>query len=254
MKKDNTAIKTIFWRFIPVIVCFIWVIDYFVISYILKTPSQQITHLPVNIVVTIILSIALISSVIFFPYQFYVHAAFCWLWGLYRFSYSGTTIALLMHLLGYVFLYRQGFFNSKKILKTSIGVLVLILAIAVQSRFGYFYMLQLSLRLIDFSLIILACYFVLKPEFSAIKKQKLEMLLRLPQSKFNLKDSEILTKILAGQKYEVIAREENETLVTFKRHIHRLFNALKVNDRITFLSLYANHKIILENDMETSQV
>jgi DNA-binding NarL/FixJ family response regulator len=72
------------------------------------------------------------------------------------------------------------------------------------------------------------------------------MILALSPELFTEKDVVILRKIQKGVKYEVIANEENMALSTLKKHARRMFDNLRVNDRVDFLSMYANHQICIE--------
>jgi len=247
MSSKNSALAAATWRFAPLVISFVWLIDYIFRVFASDAASfQRMIITPERFYIPIILIGIMFFFTITFPYQFYVHGAFCWIFGLLKLIDGGLANALLVHLLGYVFLYRQGFFRTNKRIKLIIGGLIIAAAIASQARFEDVYILTRVIHFVCSAVIIAIAGIILKPEIYIIRKKKQEMILALPSDLFTEKDAAILRKIQAGQKYESIANEENQALSTFKKYIRRLFNILIVSDRTSFLSLYANHQIIIE--------
>ncbi|MCL2602058.1 MAG: hypothetical protein FWD91_04510 [Treponema sp.] len=251
-KKEFAKARGFLWRVSPallMIILFSGFVAQRVVYDRYDFPNQIIApeHYVILAVIIGVMAIATIA----FPYRFWIHAAFCLLWGLVRIADGELTTPLLLHFFGYVFLFRMGFFKSHEVLKLSSGMLLLMGAIASQYRLatGVF-----GSRILHFSLIFLLLFFVtviLRPEIHLIRKSRREPVLRLKASRFTEKDAEILRKILEGKKYEAIALEEGKSIPTFKRYVRRLFDMLQVSDRVSFISKYMNYTIILEDDEET---
>jgi DNA-binding CsgD family transcriptional regulator len=180
MKKPKDANQLTLWRFIAITMCLIWVVSFLLRVFVLGgfDREQSFISMPVYIGFCVF-TVGMLIVLLIFPYQFYLYAAFCWIWGLARLADGGGLSALLVHLISYMFLYRQGFFNPR--MRRWIG-----------------------------------------------------------------EDAEILRRILAGEKYEAIARDTGQSLSTLKKHVRGIFLKLEVNDRIVFISRYANHRITLE--------
>jgi len=188
----------------------------------------------------------LASLAVLFPYKLYIHASFCFLWGLFRIMDGELTEALFLCLFGCLFLYRNGFFRSKKRIKL-IAIVAAIVTVAVLQAI----LLNPGKIIRLFSLAefcIIACFSVviLRPELKAIEMEKRKRRLILEVGKFNEKDRRILQKILDGEKYDAIANEEKMAISTFKKYVHRLFLALGVSGRVDFVALHANHEVCLE--------
>ncbi|MCL2230597.1 MAG: hypothetical protein FWC01_05835 [Treponema sp.] len=247
MQEKKLLAMTI-WRFAPLLTSIVWLFDYIIriytndyisFSYMIITPDNFF-------IPCIIIGIMFILTFTF-PYQFYIHGIFCWLFGLIRLIDGGLVNALLIHLLGYVFFFRQGFFRKNKIFKIIIGILIIIAAIVSQNRFDKILMMSRILHFSCSAVIIFISFIILNPEIQIIKKKMEKMTLVLQPNLFTQKDSIILQKILAGEKYETIANDEGMALSTLKKQIKRMFNILKINDRTCFLSLYANYKIVIDD-------
>ena len=249
MKSKDVTVTKIVYRFAPLVVSIIWIISYIFHFYPSAAhPSQYTLINPERLHIPIMLISIMFFSVIFFPYKFINHGVFCWLFGLVWIIDGGMLIPFLIHLLGYVFLYRQGFFNKGKKIKLLIGVLIIIAAIASQARFPEINMLSGIFNFSCCSAVLILFYFILHPEVQTIKMKRQEMILELPPG-FTEKDAVILRRILCGSKYEVIAKEEDMALSTLKKHVRRMFDLLQVNDRTDFLAMYANHRIIVEKNI-----
>lgn len=247
MAGKDSALTNVIWRFAPLATAFIWLVDYIFRIYTYGIPSYQYMIItPESFFIPVILVGVMVILTIFFPYQFYIHGILCLLLGLIRLIDGGLTNALLIHLFGYIFLYRQGFFKTHGCIKLSIGGIIIIAAIASQARFEDVVLLPRLVHFIGSILIIAVTIILLKPEIQIIKKKKRKMVLTLPADLVTEKDAEILIKILAGEKYEAIANDEDLSLSTLKKNVRRLFNILRVNDRINFISLYANHEVVIE--------
>jgi DNA-binding CsgD family transcriptional regulator len=194
----------------------------------------------------VVLPLILILLLVF-PYQFYIHAAFFWTFGLIRLFDGGGISALLVHLISYIFLYRQGFFSTRALPKLVIGGIVLFLVFASQLRLGYVVFARNINYYVNVLAILVVAALLLLPEIKNLRNAKKDFTLRLASDFFTEKDVEILNKIKDGDKYDSIAIDIEMPVSTLKKHIRSLFERLQVSDRVRFVSLYSNYKIILEN-------
>ena len=127
------------------------------------------------------------------------------------------------------------------------GILSLLAAIVSQIRFGWPVFVENTAEAIGFAFIISIMVLFVSKEWFFMHEQHKEMILYLSPEIFTDKDVQILEKILSGEKYDTIARETGLALSTLKKHIQKLFIKLQVSCRTSFMSLYANHRIILKN-------
>ncbi|MCL2193402.1 MAG: hypothetical protein FWB78_08410 [Treponema sp.] len=247
MKKTTSVSPTVLWRFAPFAVSIVLLVDYYM--RVIGFPCfQGVLITPERFFIPVIITSIIAIATVFFPYQFYFHAMFCLSLGLLQLIDGEMTNALAVYFFGYIFLYRQGFFRSWKWPKLFIGILLIAIAVVSQSRLPHIDILPRLIQFADVPIILFLVAIILRPEIQAIQEKKRGMTLTLRQDLFTEKDAVILKKILAGNKYEAIAKAEGMVLSTFKKHTRRLFDILRVNDRITFMALYANHQIIIGND------
>jgi len=246
MRKTTYVSTAALWRFAPLAISFVLMLDYYMwVANLSCFQGVLITPERFFIPATITGIIAIIT--VFFPYQFYIHATFCLSLGLLQIIDGEMANALAVYIFGYVFLYRKGFFKSHKRLKLLAGGMLVAAAILSQARLDHDVTSRL-IQLASIPVIIFLATVILRPELQAIHQatqdKRRDKTLTLRHELFTEKDVAILKKILAGHKYEAIAKEEGMVLSTFKKHTRRLFGILRVNDRITFMALYANHQIV----------
>jgi DNA-binding CsgD family transcriptional regulator len=249
MKKPKDANQLTLWRFIAITMCLIWVVSFLLRVFVLGGFDREHSLISMPIYIGFCaFTVGMLIVLLIFPYQFYLYAAFCWIWGLARLVDGGGLSALLVHLISYMFLYRQGFFNPKarRWITIIIGGVMLAVTLVSQIRFGRTVLLMHLLQLSDFVLAVCVAAVVLRQEIRLIQKRRQENILRLPADVFSGEDAEILRRILAGEKYEAIAHDAGQSLSTLKKHVRGIFLKLEVNDRIVFMSRYANHRIVLE--------
>ena len=246
MKKDK---NTFIWRLVSLTLCLLLLCSFFVRYFILNTdkrPDIIIFGIP-GLYIPLITITVLAALLVIFPYRFYIHAAACWILSLAFLLGDGRANALMMHFIGYLFLYRQGFFATKARIKLICGGgLLLLVVILAQQRFEPSDFVHNIPRYMDFLIALAVSYLILRPEINYLKNRKKDMVLQLPADYFTERDVLILEKIIQGEKYEAIAQETKMSMSSLKRHIRRLFLRLQVSDRLCFITFYANHKVILD--------
>ena len=240
-----------FWRIAPALLMIILYVGFVVqttvyarhdFSYLIITQERYF-------IVIACIAVAAIATIVF-PYQFWIHAVFCMTWGLVRIADGELTTPLVLYLFGSLFLFRMGFFKTHEVLKVASGIMLLVAAIISQYRLypGVF-----GPRIMHFSLILVLLFLVvvvLQPEIQIIRSNRRARILSLNSERFREEDAEILRRVLAGEKYEAIAKDLARPVSTIKRHIGRMFDALQVSDRVSFLSRYADHTIIVQEKEE----
>jgi len=246
MNKKSDVFTMMIWRLGLLIVAAIWLAAYLFTFYPIGTyASEYVIIDPVRFYIPIILIGIMLLCMIFFPYKFQLHGAFCWFFGLLLLIDGGLIVSLSIHLFGYAFLYRHGFFNTNKKIKLFVGGLIIAAAIASQARIPAIDILARLFYFAAFFSILISAIVIMQPEIQLIRKKRREKILVLP-SNFTESDAEVLRKILANIKYEVLAKEKNMSLSKFKRYTKQMYNSIKLNDHMDFMIRYKDHKIIIE--------
>jgi hypothetical protein len=244
------------WRVAAVIICLAWAIDFLVRAVVLVTVirEQDILSAPVFITFYAVTGALFIMSM-FFPRELYIHGGLCWLWGLLRIIDGGSIVALSLHILGYLFLARRGFFRTFLKTKVSVAALVVLLAFATQIRYSVVLLVEHSLQLFDFSVLVVITVMIFYPEIHKAwqrwKDSPISM--TLDPALFNAQDVAMLRKILAGDKYvSIAARESDISVSTLKKRVRVLYSNLGVQDRTDFMARYSRHTIELATAPESS--
>jgi len=240
------------WRIAPILVSAIWIASYIFQFYPKGVyDSSYFIITPENYYIPIILFGIMILLTAIFPFKFLTHGLFCWLFGLLWLIDGGLIIALSVHLFGYLFFYRHGFLKTHKKAKFLIGWGIILAAIASQLRFTDINMLHRLFHFISFAVTCVFAVILYKPEIQIIRKKRREKILALPSRKFSEEEAEILRKVIAGEKYEIIANEQNTSLSTFNRQIRKTYNKLGLDKLNDFLRVYANHTVVMEEEEKT---
>jgi len=238
------------WRIAPALLMMILYVGFVVqttvysrhnFSYLIITPERYG-------ILAVFIGVAAAATIVF-PYRFWIHAVFCLSWGLVRIADGELTTPLLLYLFGSVFLFRMGFFKSHEVLKMFSGVLLLAAAITSQYRLDHETFTQRILHFLLIFLLLFLVVVVFLPEIKIVRKKRRERVLSLKPGRFTEEDAAVLRKILSWEKYEAIAKDEGISVSTMKRRINRIFDMLQISDRASFLSRYAGHTIILEDEV-----
>lgn len=236
------------WRLAAVIICLVWATDFLVRVLVLEigVREQDLLPPPAFIYFYAVAGLLFIVSM-FFPRELYIHGGLCWSWGLIRIIDGGSMAAIAVHLLGYLFLFRRGLFRTHRRAKVFVATLVLIAAFASQIRYSVKFLVEQSLELFDFSLLVVVALLIFHPERRRFpQRQDGPIFLRLDPAHFTVQDVAILQKVLNNDKYQRIASEYNIGISTFKKRVGRLYAKLEVQDRMDFMARYADCTIALK--------
>jgi DNA-binding CsgD family transcriptional regulator len=251
-----------FWRLAAVGICLVWIIVTLV--YTVFTPA--IHHSDENIIAPpvqyILYGASIIGSgiLVFFPLQFYLYAGFCCAWALIHIIDGGRVLGILLYVLGLSFAFKQGCFKTFPKVKGLLSSLFLLAAMVSQVRYGMPYVMETLMQCLAFCIILgLGVLLFIKdvsisneapvgisqptPSFSVIDSE-----LRLSASYFTSRDVLILQRLLAGDKYDLIAEECGMGLSTLKKLLASLFSLLALSNKTQFLKRYAHHTVMLIPD------
>jgi hypothetical protein len=232
------------WRVAAVIICLGWAIDFWVRAIVLVTVTreQDILSPPVFITFYAVAGLLFIISM-FFPRELYIHGGLCWLWGLLRIIDGGSITALSLHILGYLFLTRRGFFRTFLKTKVSVAALVALLAFATQFRYSVALLTEHCLQVFDFLVLVVIIVMIFYPELNNAWRRWKDspIAMTLDPALFSQQDVATLRKILVGDKYESIAHESDISVSTLKKRVHILYGKVGVQDRTDFMAKYSHY-------------
>ena len=203
--------------------------------------DQDIITLPVFMVFSGVTMLALLVLLLY-PLQFYIYAGICAFWGLAYLIDGGGVYGCIMYLSGVYFARRQGFYTTGLTLKALGTALALIGAIGLQYRYGLSVMLTTVLDCVMVSFMGVLWRFVIPcgvPDRAAVPQAEpvhrtsdLRLWYRSEQ------DREILERICAGEKYDLIAKTLGLSVRSVNRRAKGLFMELGVKNRADFVHWY----------------
>ena len=144
-----------------------------------------------------------------------------------------------------VLLWIRGFFKTHKVLKILGLVLIYLIPLLLYLRFGFAYFAGKCLDILQLLLtslcIIYIMYEYMKAQSLTVKDKVLN-LADYPET--TERDAKWLSLVQQGVKYEAIAIDYELTLGTVQNRLNKIYHILETGDRIGFLSIYSNAKII----------
>lgn len=142
-------------------------------------------------------------------------------------------------------LWIRGFFYTRKTLKITGLVLVYMIPVLLNLRFGLAYFGKQLLQILQLVLVTLCSLYIM---YEYMKAQA------VPDKFLNIadypetteRDAKWLSLVQQGIKYEAIAIDYELTLGTVQNRLNKIYHILETGDRIGFLSIYSNAKIIFK--------
>ncbi len=158
---------------------------------------------------------------------------------------SNPAFSVILMELAVILLWIRGFFRSYKTLKIC-GILLLYFGpFFAGIRFGkeaFFNRVFYTIQIIPLTFcIIFILYEYMKTQGS---KDKVLNIADFPET--TKRDAQWLQLVQQGVKYEAIAIDFELTLGTVQNRLNKLYHILETGDRIGFLSIYSNAKIIYQ--------
>ncbi len=247
----------IFWRIAAIICLLAWVIAFILEYHFLLVHGNLVADNSFfsPVVSLCIQAVMVLGSafLVIFPLKFAVYGFLCVGMGLIQIMDGGGLPGILMFFLGMLFYYRVGFLKKYKIVKIIVLSILLFGGICSQYQFGSYKLIQTFQHLLASVLMFFLAYILYLPEFRARKKDFSRKIVRLPSHEFTPRDVHILKSIQKGEKYEAIAINEGIGVSTLKARVKVLFEFLNVSDKNSFLRIYANQPIVLEDNKKQLQ-
>ncbi len=146
-----------------------------------------------------------------------------------------------------VLLWIRGFFNCHKAIKITGLILFYLITLLLYLRSGWTFFVTQLLDILQILLItcciIYIIYEYMKAQAQTIKDKTLNIA-DYPET--TERDAKWLTLVQQGVKYEAIAIDYELTLGTVQNRLNKIYHILETGDRIGFLSIYSNAKIVYQ--------
>ncbi len=161
-------------------------------------------------------------------------------------SNSNPAYPIIFMELTAILLWIRGFFNTHKIIKISFLSLIYLVPFFYGITFGYE---EFFKRVFDSSQILLITFCIIFLLYEYLKSQKSEnKVLNIAEYPETTKrDAQWLNLVQQGVKYEAIAIDYDRTLGTIQNRLNKIYHILETGDRVGFLSIYSNAKIVYQD-------
>ena len=147
--------------------------------------------------------------------------------------------------LSVVLLWIRGFFNCHKGIKITALSIFFLFTVLLYLRSGWAFFASQLLDILQI-LLVTGCSIFIVFEYmkaqSQTVKDKILNIADYPET--TERDAEWLTLVQQGVKYEAIAIDYELTLGTVQNRLNKIYHILETGDRIGFLSIYSNAKIV----------
>lgn len=257
---DKSKHFTLIWRLNAAFTGLIWIIVLLVNLHYFSS-STTVFEL-----VLYGLTIGGCGFLVFFPLRFYIHAVLWGAWGLIGLFKGGKVPGVLMLGLGLAFALKQGFFSNYGKAKICLISFCFLVVLVSQIRFGMDYFLDTCLGTLELGIIAELVVTLFGRELKGFlrndsQERSLSGMtapnrtffvkgteLRLSPDYFTPRDVLLLREVLAGEKYEIIARTYNLGLSTLKKRLSVLFNLLNEKNKTELVNRYAGYGVQLETE------
>lgn len=156
---------------------------------------------------------------------------------------SNPAFAIILFELGILILWIRGFFKTNKAIKITVIIVIYLVSLLSALRFGWKEFYPNLIEAIQILLITGSTIFLLY-EYLKTQAVKDKILNLAEYSELTERDSKWLELVQQGTKYEVIAIDYKLTLGTVQNRLNKIYRILETGDRIGFLSIYSNAKIV----------
>lgn len=176
-------------------------------------------------------------SVIAFAYSFFI----------IPFEPSNN-MGILMFFLGIAILFARGLMRKNTRIKLSILGIILVFLHLTYFRFGLCHFFLYTLDSIGAILVLSIIIFFIRGYYinTLVYEDKKINIASYP--KLTERDCRILQRIQKGEKYSVIARDENITEGSLKNRLHFVFSTMETGDKQGFLSYYDDYELFFESE------
>ncbi|MDD6487679.1 MAG: hypothetical protein PUF61_12120 [Spirochaetales bacterium] len=158
---------------------------------------------------------------------------------------SNPAFSIIFMELATLLLWVRGFFKTHKTLKILALVLIYVVPLLFGLRSGWKFFAAQLFDIVQIILITFCIFFILY-EYMRAQTATDKVLNLADYAETTKRDAEWLTLVQQGVKYEAIAIDFDLTLGTVQNRLNKLYHLLETGDRIGFLSIYANAKIVYQ--------
>lgn len=146
-----------------------------------------------------------------------------------------------------VLLWVRGFFNCHKAIKITGLILFYLITLLFYLRSGLAFFSKQILDILQILLISFCIIFIIYEYMKTQAQTVTDKILNIADyPETTERDAKWLNLIQQGVKYEAIAIDFGLTLGTVQNRLNKIYHILETGDRIGFLSIYSNVKIIYE--------
>jgi len=158
---------------------------------------------------------------------------------------SNPAFPIIFMELAALLLWVRGFFKTRRTLKIFALVLIYVIPLLFSLRSGFKFFASQLFDIVQIILITFCIIFIL---YEYLKAQTVpDKVLNLADyAETTKRDAEWLALVQQGVKYEAIAIDFELTLGTVQNRLNKLYHLLETGDRIGFLSIYSNAKIVYQ--------
>ncbi|MBO6101424.1 MAG: hypothetical protein J6P07_08875 [Spirochaetaceae bacterium] len=158
---------------------------------------------------------------------------------------SNPAFPIIFMELAVLLLWIRGFFKTHRTLKILALVFVYVIPLLFNLRLGWNIFAAQLFDIIQIILISSSTIFILY-EYLKTQSPKDKVLNIADYSETTERDAKWLELVQQGTKYEAIAIDYELTLGTVQNRLNKIYHILETGDRIGFLSIYANAKIVYQ--------
>lgn len=158
---------------------------------------------------------------------------------------SNPAFPIVFMELAALLLWIRGFFKTHKTLKILALVLIYVVPLLFGLRSGWKFFAAQIFDIVQIILITFCIIFILY-EYMRVQTATDKVLNLADYAETTKRDAEWLMLVQQGVKYEAIAIDFELTLGTVQNRLNKLYHLLETGDRIGFLSIYANAKIVYQ--------
>lgn len=155
-------------------------------------------------------------------------------------------MGILMYFLGTALLMVRGFFKKQKKVKIYILYLFLFALNLTHLRYGFLTFLDYFVKSLGGILVLCLYTFFLQAHYINTLVYEDKKLNIASYPKLTERDCRILQRIQKGEKYSVIARDENITEGSLKNRLHFVFSTMETGDKQGFLSYYDDYELYFD--------
>ena len=158
---------------------------------------------------------------------------------------SNPAFPIIFMELAALLLWVRGFFKTHKTLKILALVLIYAVPLLFDLRSGWKFFAAQLFDIVQIILVTFSTIFILY-EYLKTQSPKDKVLNIAEYPETTERDAKWLELVQHGTKYEAIAIDYELTLGTVQNRLNKLYHLLETGDRIGFLSIYANAKIVFQ--------